>query len=966
MPSHVATLTSLLAAVALATGCTRSQHVRRADADSYEIIAEKANGAPWAAPAGFDVRPDPRSRFHDPTCFVHPQLPIPSPVLYGYALPELNGMPPAENGSEIEELPPIDDQRSDKSVPGSGQVRPLEAEIWESLPPSCLRRMLEFQSIREEYHRSFEDGQEPPIDTPSPRLTLPAIVELASINSREFQTQKEQLYQAALRLSLERYAYEWLFLPRGNGVDADYLHARNRGNTVNSFSSFTTAGVQRVTKTGADVLATFANHVLLTFNGPTGFSSRIGSELLFRVTQSVFQRDVIFESLTQAERDVIYAARDFARFRKQFFADLAREYYALLLTYRSIEIDSLDYFSNLREFLKGQATFRAGQLPLIQVDQFEQNALRSRSNLIGSCNSLERSLDRLKLRIGVPPEMPLNLDLAELEELTRRDSLAATLQLGARTRRNLEEALGRTDGDLSVQVSSAIKLAQRLQRIVQLNQQAASSDRAASDDAGEGSSPPPSAERPLEVDEAGRLMRQFQLLEALLRVAVNQQVLASELQAEPPPAPLRLFQRRLDLARSLLAAKRAHLRSEPSSEDRTPFEKALDAAGQRIDDLDESVRIAVRKNEVDAIDNAVAMAPGLLSEARRVAGFQPQELATPSIRAAMAPALEQLFALANQLASAGGKLAAFEISVDDAMLTAVTQRYELANVREQLADAWRQIKLRGDDLRAVMTWSYRQSIRTPNDHNRPFSFSFNDSDSRIAMSFDAPLNRLAERNAFRQSLIAYNRQLRELIAAEDQIKLAVRNDLRNLELARNQYEIAVDGAALAFERVSSTRLQLDLGRGTARDFLEAQQAFTQSLNAVASEHVGYLVERLQLFLDLEQLEVDQFGSWPDLYNESAQPQVRTQLPVYGMSAYGGLPPVHYSREIRQMLSIPPGDPSISIPLEPSTSLGDPLQVESVSPPSESSTRQVPVESVPLPPPQPRDGRQEAPQRLLMP
>ena len=141
---------------------------------------------------------------------------------------------------------------------------------------------------------------------------------------------------------------------------------------------------------------------MLTFNGPSGFTSSIGSELLFQVTQTVFQRDVIFESLTQAERDVVYAARDFARFRKEFFSDFARDYYSLLLTYRAIEIDSQDYFSNLREFLKGEATFLAGQLSLIQVDQFEQNALRSRSNLVGSCNSLEQALDGLKVQIGVP------------------------------------------------------------------------------------------------------------------------------------------------------------------------------------------------------------------------------------------------------------------------------------------------------------------------------------------------------------------------------------------------------------------------------------------------------------------------------------------------------------------------------------------------------------------------------------
>ena len=81
--------------------------------------------------------------------------------------------------------------------------------------------------------------------------------------------------------------------------------------------------------------------------------------------------------------------------------------------------------------------------------------------------------------------------------------------------------------------------------------------------------------------------------------------------------------------------------------------------------------------------------------------------------------------------------------------------------------------------------------------------------------------------------------------SEDLVKLSVRDQLRNLQLSREQYQIAVASAALAYERVVSTRLELQLGRDvTARDFLEAQQAYTASLNAVAVEHIGYITDRI--------------------------------------------------------------------------------------------------------------------------
>ncbi len=100
----------------------------------------------------------------------------------------------------------------------------------------------------------------------------------------------------------------------------------------------------------ARLLGRFANDVVLTFNGPTGFAADISSEMLFEITQSVFQRDVLLEPLIQSERDLVYAARRFARFRKEFFFDIASTYYNILLTYRRIEIDAQNYFSQVRNY----------------------------------------------------------------------------------------------------------------------------------------------------------------------------------------------------------------------------------------------------------------------------------------------------------------------------------------------------------------------------------------------------------------------------------------------------------------------------------------------------------------------------------------------------------------------------------------------------------------------------------------
>jgi hypothetical protein len=251
--------------------------------------------------------------------------------------------------------------------------------------------------------------------------------------------------------------------------------------------------------------------------------------------------------------------------------------------------------------------------------------------------------------------------------------------------------------------------------------------------------------------------------------------------------------------------------------------------------------------------------------------------------------------------------------MDAAMLTALVRRFDLMNERGFLADTWRQIKLAGDDLRSILDLNATQIVRTESGVNRPFAFTFDDSQTRLSLSLDTPVNRRAQRNAYRRSLINYNAALRGLMQLEDGIKFDIRENLRDLQVNREQYRISVASAALAFERVTSTRAQLELGiEGVAaRDFLEAQQAYTQSLRAVAGEHINFITNRIELFLNLEALEVNEEGMWPQLYREDYQPRVHYFIPSFALPVYGRLPKhVWHSHTIKSMLHVPPGRAAI--------------------------------------------------------
>lgn len=961
----------LLCLAIAAVGCTRTHYRLAADRETYGVLAEKTAAAPWQVPPGFDVQPDPGSRFYDPSAADDPELPIPSPQLYAYQLPELpprdparfrvagqaprllamataglQRLPPVEpavwidptvridpfvqQASYQQEMPPGDPagdpaggatgaelRVSDPFVPegpvaeqpggpdaGSSdallRVVPIPAEVWESLPASCLRRMFEFESVREEYDRTFR--RQPTADQRdrSQRLALEDIIELALINSREYQAEKEALYETALILTLVRFGYDLKFSTEGNSTGAGYSHNRSGGKeTVNELGIPTAIRGDKLLATGGMLVAKFANEVVLKFNEPEGFVADIGSDLALSISQTVFQRDDVLEGLTRAERAVVYAARDFARARKELFATLARDYYELILVYRGIEIGAQDYFSKLRAFHQGEAEYReTGSVPRREVDQFEQQALASRSGLIGDCNLLEDRLDQLKVSIGLPPELPLNLDLTELEQLTLRDEATVSAERIQRARRNLVSLRQQAGSDQrGVLLNGATDLAQRMLHLARLRQRLGHEDS--------------------DIGALELLLAQLSADEVRLLVRDNRDYLAQELRAKPPAPPLRIFQRTMDLADSLLVLVQRQLElAQRISADRTAIagvQRQWLALVERLAQVGGDLEQAVAQRQLDLIDPMRAKAEALLvdvdalaRDADRLTKVKPltaEEELQQTLRHA-----DRLLAESQQMLSEEtGGLVPVELEMDDAMLTALVQRFDLMNERGSLADTWRSIKLAGDDLKSVLNLSATQTVGTK--PNRPFGFTFDEGETSLSLALDTPLNRKSQRNAFRLSLIDYQVALRNLMALEDGVKLSIRGDLRGLQLGREQYRIAVASAALAYERVISTRLQLQLGMEgvTARDFLEAQQAYTRSLNDVAREHIFFIRGRIQLFMDLELLQVDEKGFWPELYNEAHQPAASFQLPGYARPAYGELPDrVCHSRRIKRMLEVPTG------------------------------------------------------------
>ncbi len=872
-----------LSIILMHTSCARKVYRERADEESYEVIHKGSKGTPWEVEQGFSVDPSNKSRLYDPSDPDYPVLPDPRPNLYDFKLeiPELIGQKIMRKLS------------TDDSEGGTGKIQPIPKNYWEVLPVPCLERMFEFDSVLTEYHREYSDFPEGLENDETPRLSLAQVLEQAKLHSRSYQAQKEALYRSALSLTLERFDYGLKFSPGGVGSDATYTMDESDGVRSESGSISSDVQMDRMLATGGTFLARFANDVVFTFDGPEGWTKDLSSELFFEINQSLFQRDIQFDSLIQAERNLIYAARDYARFRRQFFLDIASRFYGILRNYRNIEIESQNYFSLVRTFEQAQAELRSGVTNSpnpVSVDQFEQGMLSGRSSLISSWNRLEQSLDSLKIEMGLPTEIPINVSLRELTELTDLDAGEVDVE---RVRR----WLGRLN---------YLKTQPRLNRAEIYNANKYLVSRLIEWLEGTGKSGPG-------LEELKKLFKRILLEESKIKVSVEQASwsLAHEGQARPTivftlgrlqeliGVSIELLDREIDFGISSGNTEQDWEALKTQSEG---FKKRLTEFRTQLPDAiqdTEGTGAELRGRGVQLKDEITALTNSLLTQLGVESAATAQEEDQKAIEMA-----DQGIKLAKDLLG-GTELGLYPITIeaDQAMETALVQRFDLMNERGQLADDLRRVKLEADDLRSVL--NFRANHRISSREDKPLKFSSKDSRTTFSLGIDLPFNRISQRNSYRAALLSYHAGRRSLMQLEDNIKFNIRDALRGLEETRTQYAINVRRAALAAEQVLSIRLQLALGipgvRGT--DLLDALQDSREALISVANARIGYIIDRADLAHELEQLNLDEKGFWPHIVDSSFQFTPDSRHPENAGPVYGRIPDhIWVSSELREQLT----------------------------------------------------------------
>jgi outer membrane protein TolC len=890
--ARAAALLALATATLLPAACTRRFFRNSADREVESVITEKNVYPSWGVEQ-WQVYPDGRARFADPSDPDHPPKPCDDPAAQHISPnPQKPGTAGSGGWEGLGYLQMLADWDAvnraavgDESAGGSEEGKTSGTPRYEILVNGSPTGV---------------DCCQRPNDRPY-LITLEQSVELGTINSREFQDRREDLYLTALQVALQRFSFAAQFLAAGEVVREWAGNGSDAGKT-DRWSITTNTGVSKLFSTGALLLLNFANQTVIDFTrDPKTISESTASLDLIQPFLRGGGKAVTLEPLTQAERNLLYNIRTYARFRKEFFVSIAgggggsitggsfvpsgvvtvttvsptaglgssglfpgqisavqtngntlivspgqsgrlnlnpaipptaAGYLGTLLQYAQIGIDQ-ENIDALQRFIKlFQALKEGGDLSQLQVDQVEQQLLQGQSQKLTDEQDYGNAVDQFKVQLGVPTALRLQLDDAQLKPVTRQ------FRRYEQVFRQFDDAT-QTTADFGNVAPNQLR--DELKRVV----------------------------REASLTRDTRFRREFPI-----RWAAMERLTADEIATR---------RRKIGADRRLLLDRRAEL--ERTGRILSPKEAA------RLDDLDFEDTIADFEQVLrDYESRPWANQP---DEARRresqtirfrivVNSF---DLLLGQARNERLAALRSTWPSLPKLSVCGSDLLATgeDDAFQTASRTAIDNRLDLMNARGQLTDSWRQIAVFANSLLGTFDVRYHLQENSPLGHGRPLALGGSRYDHQIAIDWTLPLVRQVEQSNYRASLIAFQRQRRATMEAEDLTVQTVRGEIRQLRVLAENYRIQQRQVELAYLTVENS---LDILRappggtpaGTAaqagqssaaqaaaltQQLLTAQSRVPTAQNALLTVWISYLNSRLQLYRDLELMPLDPRGVWLD-------------------------------------------------------------------------------------------------------
>lgn len=770
--------------VLILSGCTRAKYRCRADKEVYGLIGCAASDPRWEL-EDYSITPSPESRLFDPDNPDRPPMPPDDPT-----------------SAELMEC--VDGKRGWPHWDRNGCTPCVENPAWMQYLP-------------------VDENGSLPLDRSN-------AVQVALLNSREYQSELEQLYLSALDVTYQRFRFDAQFFgtnstfftadgPDRSGIGGDSSSLLEEDNSLQ---------VRKLTTTGGEIVAGIANSLVWQFAGPDDYAA---STLIdFSMLQPLLRaggRAVVMENLTESERALLANVRQMERFRHGFYAQIvagsnpgtgpSRGGLGLSALQPSLPgggggmfdlMESTIQINNQRSNVAGLrdsldqlvAFYEAGRIDKLQVDQNRQALYNAQISLASLKQNYQDSLDSFKLTLGLPPSLEVKIDdpLLKPFDLIDEKTLVAQEIVAGMLFKLRDPDTPFTPEDLETSIGSLPAICREVLETMQ----------------GDLS----------RLDAAIPARREFLTLLDTRPELKNGDV-------DPSSVNVELFNRRVVQIRDDFVKQQANLEATLDQYDRFTAEygePAPDGNDQRTEQL--------------------------LSYMKRLSS----ELSALSLTQARC-----------RVESA--TLTPVDLQPAEALDIARRNRLDWMNARAALVDSWRQIEVAANDLESDLDVTFSGDISTLD--NNPLRFRGTTGRLRAGLQFDPPLTRLLERNRYRETLINYQQSRRQYYTYEDRVSRSLRYILRTINRYQLDFELRRAAVHVAISQVDVVQLRLQrppkpgeaniFGATTARDLVQALSNLLGSQNSFLSAWVDYEVQRMNLDFDLGTMQLDSCGEWID-------------------------------------------------------------------------------------------------------
>jgi hypothetical protein len=283
------------------------------------------------------------------------------------------------------------------------------------------------------------------------RLDLFGSLRYSVLNSRAYKSRMEDLYLAALDVTLQRHLFE----PRPfASTGLRYTGGQGAANYAAAMTAINTLGVRQQLPYGGEVAAAATVDFVRAISGTAENGESADITLSASIPLLRGAGLVNLEPLIQTERQMVYEVRSFEDFRRDFVVTIASQYFDLLTDQQSIANRAANLLSLQSLTARTQAMFAAGRLNQIDVQRSLQEQLQAEQDLIDAQASYRSAVDDFKIVLGIPVDQPIEVIAQELAVNIPRFAEAEVTELALRYRLDLRTAEDQVeDARRNVQVS---------------------------------------------------------------------------------------------------------------------------------------------------------------------------------------------------------------------------------------------------------------------------------------------------------------------------------------------------------------------------------------------------------------------------------------------------------------------------------------------------------------------------------